>query len=339
MRPALRDWARGLPKPELHVHLEGTISPQTYARIARRNGMTLDGEPAALFACTDFPSFLRSFLDVVRCLRRPEDFADVATEFLRASAADGVRHVELLVSPATQRRFVPGLDLSEAVAALDAARRDAYASLGISSLVVFDVVRNLGEEEAFADLALAQRCRGLGVVGIGLGGDEANFPAREFARAFARAKALGLRRTVHAGEAAGAFSIVDAVTLLEAERIGHGVAARARPEVIELIRERSIAIDACPRSNAITGALGRSASHPLREFFDAGLTVTLNSDDPAFFGASLLDEYVGAAKALGFSREELAAVAKMGFAASFAPEERRRAWMAEVDAYVGATLV
>jgi len=327
-----RAWLRSLPKPELHVHLEGTITPQAYVRIARRNGCEAPDDPAALFDCSDFESFLRAFLRVVRALQKPEDFGELAYDYLKSSAADGVRHVELLLSPATQRKFVPGLDLEQIVAAVGAARARAQRELGISSLLIIDMVRNLGEAAAFEDLELARRCRHQGVIGVGLGGDERNFPARDFQNVFKRAAELGFHRTVHAGEAAGPQSVADAVELLQAERIGHGVSARQDRSVMELVRSRGVAIDACPTSNAITGAVRHIGAHPLNEFLNEGLLVTLSSDDPAFFGATLLDEYESLSKQ-GFSRSLLAQIARNGFAASFAPEEQKLAWIAEVQEY------
>jgi aminodeoxyfutalosine deaminase len=328
----LRDWIRGLPKPELHVHLEGTIKPDTYERIARRNGVQAPEDVAGLFHCTDFQSFLYAFLRVVQVLQKPVDFAELAYEYLAASAAAGVRHVELFMSPATQRVFYKELDSATLITAVGDACRQAKADFGISSLLLFDIVRNLGEKHALLDIELAREFLDAGVVGIGLGGDERKFPARDFQTAFAKAKEFGLRRTVHAGEAAGVESIADAVTLLGAERIGHAVAASHNPEIIALLRERQIAIDACPTSNRITGAIASDAPHPLPEFLAAGLTVTLNSDDPAFFGASLLDEYENAA-GMGLSRQELARIAINGFTASFAAEDSKRAWIDAVRAY------
>ena len=325
-------FARGIPKAELHVHLEGTIAPQAYARIARRNGVDA-GDVASLFACDDFHSFLVSFLRVVRVLREPEDFAELAYEYLKRSAAAHVRHVELFLSPATQRKFVPDLDLEAMVAAVGAACDRARAELGIRSLLIFDMVRNLGEPSASEDIDLALRCGRHGVVGIGLGGDERHFPARDFQSAFATARAAGLRLTVHAGEAAGAESIVDAITLLQAERIGHGVAARGDREALRLLRERDVTIDACPTSNRVTGAVAPGDSHPLREFLDAGIAVTLNSDDPAFFHTTVEDEYANAA-ALGCGVREIAAMARSSFARSFLPEPDKRELLEEVDAYV-----
>jgi adenosine deaminase len=328
----LKSWIIAMPKPELHVHLEGTMLPQTYARLARRNGIEAADDPDALYHCTDFPSFLKCFLTVIDVLRTPQDFGEVVGEYLERSGADGIRHVELFVSPATQRKFVPDLDYAAAIHAIHDAAITARREVGISSLLLIDIVRNLGEEEALLDIDLAQQCRDLGVAGVGLGGDESRFPARDFQRAFARAKEMGLRRTVHAGEAAGAHSIVDAVELLHAERIGHGVAARGQKDVLNLLRERGVTIDACPTSNEFTGAVEKGETHPLKEWLAAGLSVTLSSDDPAFFGASVSDEYEKAV-ILGLSRTDLIKIAKNGFAASFAGGEKIRECCGEVDAY------
>ena len=327
-----REWIRGLPKPELHVHLEGTISPATYERICRRNGIEPVADSAALFHCEDFETFLRAFLRVVRVLREPVDFAELAYEYLRRSAADGVMHVEFFISPATQRKFVPAFDLDHLVRAICEACARAEHHFGISSLLIFDMVRNLGEGDAFEDLELARRSRDYRVVGVGLGGDERNFPARDFKRAFERARAMGLRTTAHAGEAAGSESIIDAVEVLGAERIGHGVAARGNRNVMELLRSRSISLDVCPTSNVVTGAVRHRGAHPLYEFLSEGLLVTLSSDDPSFFGASLVDEYVALAEQ-GFPAVELAQLARNGFKASFASEEQKKIWLAAVDRY------
>lgn len=335
MNALSRDWIRRLPKAELHVHLEGTISRDAYQRICRRNGIEPADDVDALFTCRDFESFLRAIVKVVRVLRQPVDFAELAYDYLKRSAADGVRHVELFLSPATQRKFVPALDLDQQVRAVAEACARAEYDFGISSLLIFDMVRNLGEAEAFADLELAQRCRAYRVVGVGLGGDERNFPARDFRAAFERAREMGLRRTVHAGEAAGEESVVDAVELLHAERIGHGVSARGRRGVMELLRANGVAVDTCPTSNVITGAVRHVNAHPLYEFLSEGLLVTLSTDDPAFFGASLVDEYQRLA-VQGFPRVELANLARNGFKASFASDHRKRAWLAEVDRYESA---
>lgn len=325
-------FAARIPKAELHVHLEGTITPQTYVRIARRNGIE-PRDADEIFACHDFPTFLRAFLDVVKVLQTPRDFADLAGEYLTRSAEQHVRHVEFFISPATQRKFVPMLDPKEMIAAIWASCEAAREKHGVSSRLIIDMVRNLGEEEALVDVDLATGCADLGVVGIGLGGDERHFPARDFQRAYALARERDLRRTVHAGEAAGAESIVDAVELLGAERIGHAIAARGRPEVQALLRDRDVTIDACPTSNRFTAALARGDEHPLREFLGAGIAVTLSSDDPSFFKTSVAAEYEYAA-ALGCGVEEITAIAKASFERSFLPASDRQRFVGEVDAYV-----
>lgn len=329
----LRAWVVALPKPELHVHLEGTMLPGTYASIARRNGLDVVDDPEALYHCNDFNSFLRSFLTVVGALRTPQDFAELTSEYLAKSAADGVRHVELFVSPATQRKFVPELECVAVIRAIHDAADQARRDLGVRSLLLIDMVRNLGEDEALVDVALANECRELGVAGVGLGGDEARFPARDFQRAFKRANEIGLRRTAHAGEAAGAQSIVDAIELLHVERIGHAVTSDGRADVQKLIRDRGVTIDACLTSNEFTGAVESAERHPLPEWIAAGISVSLSTDDPTFFGASVTDEYMKAAR-LGLGRSELATIAKNGFAASFAGGEWIQRWCGEVDAYV-----
>jgi adenosine deaminase len=333
----LRAWLKSLPKAELHVHLEGTMAPETYRRIAERNGIAVRADAAQTYRCNDFASFLRAFLTTVKALQKPEDFAEVTREYLAHAAAEGIRHVELLFSPATPRALSPHLDLEAAVAAIGAEIDAAKETTGISALLIFDIVRNLGTNAALRDTKLAERFMNHHVVGIGLGGDEQNYPANAFADVYESAANAGLRRTAHAGEAAGANSIVEAVMVLRAERIGHGIAASKNPKVIKLLLDRNVAIDACPTSNKVTGAVAAGRSHPMKEFFDAGITVTLNSDDPAFFGASLLDEYENAAANLGFGRSEIVRLAENSFKASFATEEKKKMWLAELERFVAAT--
>lgn len=327
-----REWLCGLPKAELHVHLEGTVTPELFGRIAARNGYAVPNDVNALFRCDDFNSFLNAFLKVIQALRRPQDFADIAAAYLKKSAEQGVRHVELMFSPATIRYFHADAEPEPMVGAICEQLEQAKRAHGVSSLLIFDMVRNLGEEAAMADIDLALACRDIGVIGIGLGGDERRFPARGFQRVFDRARRLGLRRTVHAGEADGSASIADAVRLLNAERIGHGVAAKGQSEVQTLLRERHVAIDACPTSNAVTGAWDRTSAHPIGEFMSAGIAVTLSSDDPAFFHSSLLDEYEALAQS-GFTQAQLMRIARTSLEASFAEEKEKRTLLDELDAY------
>jgi aminodeoxyfutalosine deaminase len=328
------EWLRGLPKAELHVHLEGTVTPDTFRRIARRNGAEAANSVSALFQCADFESFLKAFTRVAQTLREPDDFAEITSDYLSASVEEGVRHVEFFFSPATVRYFHPNADLAGIVEAIYLAAERARHASGITTLLIFDMVRNLGEVAALADIDLAQRCSSWGVIGIGLGGDERKFPARDFCKPFARAAKLGLRRTAHAGEAAGAESVRDAIELLGAERIGHGVAAAGDETLMEVIVQRGVAIDSCLTSNRMTGASPQETEHPLKDFLARGIRVTLNSDDPAFFGATLLEEFELAAK-LGLTRGDLITLARNSLQSSFAPERAKRAWLTELDAYLG----
>jgi adenosine deaminase len=330
-----REWLRLLPKAELHVHLEGTVTPQTFRRIAARHKMSVPDDVASLFRCDDFDSFLAAWLVVVKALRDPQDFADIAAEYLATSAHNGVRHIEFFFSPATIRHFNKGVDLVGIVQAIAEAARAANKSSGISALVILDMVRNLGEDAALADIDLAQHCAQLGVVGIGLGGDERRFPAMHFAKPFARAAKLGLRRTAHAGEAAGPHSVRDAIELLGAERVGHAVSAAYDETTLQLIAQKKIGVDSCLTSNRITGASPAGAEHPLQTFLARGINVTLNSDDPAFFGAGLIDEYESAARA-GVTKEQLATLARNSFAMSFAPQPAQERWCEELEKYVAS---
>jgi adenosine deaminase len=328
-----RAWLRGLPKAELHVHLEGTTTPEAYARIARRHGLEIPADPASLFRCSDFESFLNAFMHVVKAFREPVDFAEITASYLEESAREGVRHVEFFFSPATLRHFFKDIHLESIVAAIHQECVRARRTHGVSSLLVFDMVRNLGEDAAFADIDLAFRCKSYRVVGVGLGGDERKFPARDFQRAFERAERLGLRRTVHAGEVDGFHSIVDAIELLHAERIGHAVAAAGEEEVMQLMRARGVAVDACLTSNAVTGAWNGRGDHPVGEFLKEGIAVALSSDDPSFFGSSLVDEYERAA-GQGLGRAEIVQLARNSFQSSFASAQEKRTWLRELDAYL-----
>lgn len=318
------------------MHLEGTTTPADFARIAERNGVQLPADPREMFRCDGFQSFLNAFIAVVRALRTPADFFEITASYLERSAGEGVRHVELMFSPATIRHFSPQADIEGVLAAIHAASEQVRRSSGVSSLVILDMVRNLGEDAALTDIDLALRCREYGVVGVGLGGDERRFPGRNFLRVFDRAQRLGLRRTAHAGEADGAASVVDAIEVLGAERIGHGVTAAADAAAMRLVRERGVTIDVCPTSNRITGAWDGKTVHPLEGFLAEGIGATLNSDDPSFFGASLLDEYEGAAQR-GLGRDALVQLARSSFVASFASDKEKRTWLQELDAFVAGT--
>jgi aminodeoxyfutalosine deaminase len=306
--PSIDPAVASLPKIHLHCHLEGTLQPQTFVDLTRRYGFStrysLGGEaiegptdPAEVYAFADFREFLLIFAAVSRSLASPDDYARLAREFVADARAQNVVYGELFISPSVWRFFHRELDVAATI-------RDVVAELRAApdaefSLIV-DVTRNFGVESAMETARLAASLAGEGVIGIGLGGDEANFPAEQFADVFAFAKANGLHTVAHAGEAAGAQS-VRAALAIGSERIGHGVRAIEDSALVDELAASGIALEICPTSNALTGAVPRGAEHPLYELDARGVRVTIDDDDPAIFGASISEEYALVAERAGIA--------------------------------------
>jgi adenosine deaminase len=308
-----------LPKVQLHCHLEGTVRADTFRTLARKYGVEL-GERASAertYAFGTFGEFLLLFAKVTETLRRPEDFAQVARDYVVDAAAQGVVYAEVFISPSVWTFFHPELDVRATVEAIRTALDDAGRPLGIEVALIADLTRNFGAERAEAVARTAVALRPYGVIGVGLGGDEARFPPGPYARAFAIARDGGLHGVAHAGEAAGPDSVRAAVEILGAERIGHGVRAIEDPAVVALLAERRIPLEVCPTSNRLTGAAPAGAIHPLGELDAAGCVITIDADDPALFGTTLLDEYRFVAEAFGL--DAAVRFARNGIEASFAP--------------------
>lgn len=293
---------RSLPKVQLHCHLEGTVHP---ARLGLDPGFTT------------FREFLLLFAAVCKALRRPGDYGRIAAEYAAEAAAQGVPYAELFVSPSVWTYFHAGLDVRATVAAIRDALDEARAHGGPEVALICDLTRNFGPERALGVARTAVALRDLGVVGVGLGGDEVNFPPALFAEAFALARGAGLHAVAHAGEAAGPQSVRDAVDALGAERIGHGIRALEDPAVVALLCARGIPLEICPTSNRLTGAIAPGAEHPIGALHRAGVTIVIDADDPGLFGVSLLDEYRRVEETLGF-RTALR-FAENAIEASFAP--------------------
>jgi adenosine deaminase len=324
---------RALPKVQLHCHLEGTIAPATFRDLAAKHGVALGPRAARtddrLYDFADFRAFLLLFRDVSETLREPDDFARIAAEYARDAAAQNVRYAEIFISPSVWTFFQPGLDVRATVSAIRAALDDAERSAGGPHVaLICDVTRNFGAERALATARIAESLIPFGVIGIGLGGDEINFPPALFDDVFAFARSVGLHRVAHAGEAAGAASVRDAVERLGAERIGHGVRALEDPSVVALLAERKIALEVCPTSNFLTGAAMRDARHPIVELDAAGVRCTIDSDDPALFRTSVTDEYALVHEWLGTAA--VVRLAANAIDASFASAERKGAVAAEL---------
>jgi adenosine deaminase len=333
---ALASFVRSLPKVQLHCHLEGTVRAETFRELAATRGVEsvrARGPLEATYAFATFRDFLLTFAEVCKTLQRPEDYARIARDYAAEAAAQNVRYAEIFISPSVWTFFHRELDVAATVTAMRAAFDDARAAHGIEVAFICDLTRNFGVERAFETARLAVQLAelGLGVVGIGLGGDEANFPPALFREPFDFARAHGLHTVAHAGEAAGAHSVRDAVEILGAERIGHGVRAREDSAVVTLLAERRIALECCPTSNRLTGAVPAGAPHPIAEFAARGVICTIDADDPALFSTTLQHEYELVA-------EQCGAAALMRFVrnavdASFAPAALRAGLHRELDRF------
>jgi aminodeoxyfutalosine deaminase len=328
-------WLRGLPKAELHLHLEGSITPETLVELSRTN----DAAPLSLeaakqvYSYTDFPTFLMSFKSVTERLHTPADYETITYAMLRDLAAQGVRHAEAYISIGILYRFAR-LDVDEVMAAIERGRVRGEKDFGVSLLWIIDAVRHFGLEECervFRKAAELQH-QYPSVVGIGIGGDEARGPAHEFRDLYAEAKAAGLHLTCHAGESTGPQSIWAALNI-GAERIGHALTAEQDPDLIEVLAQRQIPLELNITSNLRTGCCPALSEHPVRRYFDEGLMVTLNSDDPPFFGANLLDEYLLSHTQFEFTLDQLREVAANSIEASFLKPERKLALLGEIERY------
>ncbi|GAC1312461.1 MAG: adenosine deaminase [Vulcanimicrobiaceae bacterium] len=331
------DFVRALPKTQLHCHLEGTLRAETFRELAARRGVEsarAAGPLADTYAFATFRDFLLTFAEVCKTLQRPEDYARLARDYAATAVAQRVRYAELFISPSVWTFFHKRLDVLECVAAIRSAFDEAYASDGLEIRLICDLTRNFGVERAFETARLAVRLAeaDLGVVGIGLGGDEANFPAELYAEPFAFARASGLHAVAHAGEAAGAASVRAAIEVLHAERIGHGVRAIEDPAVVALLAERRIALELCPTSNRLTGAVAAGAPHPIDVLDRSGVVCTIDADDPELFSTTLEREYDLVAALCGPQR--VVRFVRNAIDASFAPPERKSALRLELAAAV-----
>jgi aminodeoxyfutalosine deaminase len=326
-------WLRSLPKTELHLHLEGTVTPETLVELSQRNDdlpMTLE-EARALYHYTDFTGFLLAFKAVSERLRTPEDYELITYRMLQRLAAQGVVHAEAYVSVGVVY-YWRRIEFEPLFYAMETARARAEQEFGITLYWIFDAVRHFGPEEAARVFRKAAELRPEwpSIVGIGIGGDERRTGAEPFRELFQEAKDAGLRLTAHAGETMGPESIWAALNI-GAERIGHALSAQLDPDLMEVLAERQVPLEICVTSNVRTGCCPTLEEHPVRRYFDAGLMVTLNSDDPAMFESDLQDEYRVAHDAFGFTAEHLRELAANSIEASFLPAVRKVALLHQIE--------
>ena len=324
----------GLPKAELHMHIEGSIEPALFIELARRNGVTIawksEAELREAYSFRNLQTFLDLYYDGCRVLIHAADFKDVTREYLVRAHADKVLHAELFLGPQghTARGVSLGTVLEGTFAAMDEAQRED----GITSGLILLAQRHRSEEEALAmlDAAMPWADR---LLGFGLGGAEVGNPPAKFFEFFRRCRERGFKVVAHAGEEGPAAYVREAVELLDVQRIDHGNASLDDPALLEMLAQRQIPLTVCPLSNLKLKVVPSMDVHPLKRLMDAGLCVTVNSDDPSFFGGYVNDNYIACQSALGLRREELVALARNSFVASFMPAARRDAALAAIDAY------
>jgi adenosine deaminase/aminodeoxyfutalosine deaminase len=331
----IQAFIRRLPKAELHLHLEGTITPATLVELSQRH----DGAPIALddaealYRFTDFTGFINAFRAVTHQLIHADDYELAAWRMMQRLAEQGVVHAEVFISVGViymWRNHDPEC-FEPIFAGLECARVRAERELGLSVYWIFDAVRHftVPEAERVFDKAIAMHAEYPSIIGIGLGGDERQRGSEPFRAMYARAKEGGLRLTNHAGETTGPEAIWEALTI-GSERLGHVLSAQYDPKLIEELKARRIGLELNPTSNVRTGVCSSFAAHPLRRYFDEGLLVTLNSDDPAFFGSDIANEYLLAHTEQGFSRDELRELAANSMRASFLPAATRDSWLSKI---------
>ena len=319
-----------LPKAELHLHLEGTVTPQTLVELRNRHGKaTTLAEAQALYQYEDFLGFLMAFKTLTEDLQTPEDYELITYRLLEQLKAENVLHAEVYVSVGVC--LWRKQDFDAIFEGLERGRKRGEGDSGVSLLWIFDAVRQFGAEAAQSVFSLAAKYRDRHVIGIGIGGDEQKAPPERFRDQYAFAADHGLHLTAHAGESAGPESIWGALNL-GAERIGHGLTADQDKELMEELATRQIPIEICMTSNLRTRCCMNLHDHPVRRYFDQGLMITLNSDDPAMFGTSLTNEYQLAQTAFTFSDEHLRELARNSFEASFLPPEKKLQFLNLFDA-------
>src|ERR1700722_13406701 len=321
---------RQLPKAELHLHLEGAVDPATLLELRERaGGRGRTAETEALYRYADFQSFLMAFKEVSLHLRGPDDYELITYRLMQRLKEETILHAEVYVAVGVS--LYRKQDFAAIFEGLDRGRMRGARDFGVSLLWIFDATRHFGVEAAQQVFELAVRYQDRHVVGIGIGGDEQKAPPELFRSVYAYAADNVLHLTAHAGETGPPESIWGALNL-RAERIGHGLTAAQDPDLIEELSYRQIPVEICLTSNVRTGVCKTIAEHPAKSYFDQGIMVTLNTDDPALFGTSLSREYQLAQQTLGFTDEHLRELARNSFEASFLPAEKKLELLSLFDA-------
>lgn len=333
----MKSFIHGLPKAELHIHIEGSLEPELMFELASRNGVDLPyasvEEVREAYQFTDLQSFLDVYYEAARVLVKEQDFYELARAYFQRAAAQNVRHAEIFFDPQTHTER--GVSLETVITGLHRAVEDAQKEWNLSSKLILCFLRDSSAEAAMETFDHAVPFRDQ-IEAVGLDSAELGHPPSKFERVFDRALSLGMKTVAHAGEEGPPDYIWQALDLLDVSRIDHGVRCLEDPNLVDVLRQKRMPLTVCPLSNVKLGVFKKLEDHNLKELLDAGLSVTINSDDPAYFGGYIEENYVAAQEALGLSREAIIRIARNGFEASFLTEEERNEAVAELDRYVEA---
>jgi adenosine deaminase len=328
------NFLRNLPKAELHVHLEGTMQPDLLLKLAERNRIAIpyttieEAEHAYIFK--DYESFVKAYLVNTQVLQKEQDFYDVMWSYLEQVSQQGVKHIEIFFDLQT---YMPrNIHPAVVIEGIHQALQDGEKEFGITGLMIMCFLRNLPEKDAFKALEASLSYREK-IVGVGLASSEINNPPQKFELVFKKAREYGYRLTAHA-ELSGPRAVWDTLTILNVERIDHGTCSYEDRILIQTLKQRQITLTVCPISNLRLGIYSNLQKHPLKKMLAAGLKVTINSDDPAFFQASLLDNFIAASEQLLLSADQLILCARNSFEGSFASATHKQQFLVSLDRYV-----
>ena len=334
---SLATFIQGLPKAELHLHIEGSLEPELMFELGRRNGIALPfktvEEVRAAYAFSNLQDFLDIYYQGAGVLMTEADFQDLALAYFRRVAADGAKHVELFFDPQTHTDR--GVPFRVAADGLLAGMAEAERTLGVTSSLILCYLRHLDEDAAFATLKDAEPYLDR-IVGVGLDSSEVGHPPSKFARVFKASRERGLKLVAHAGEEGPPEYVWEALDLLHVDRIDHGNRALEDAALVRRLAVEGMTLTVCPLSNLKLCVVDDLKAHPLKRMLGLGLKATLNSDDPAYFGGYLGANWTQTAEALALTRDELVTLAKNSFTGSFLPAEAVKRHLADIDAYVAS---
>ena len=333
MNDQLRAALCGMPKAELHIHIEGSLEPELIFALAQRNGVALSYPSVealrAAYAFTDLQSFLDIYYAGASVLLKEQDFYDMTAAYLARAKADNVRHTEIFFDP--QTHTARGVAMQTVIDGIYRACQDSE----VSATLILCFLRHLSEEDALATLEAALPFRDK-FIGVGLDSSEVGNPPEKFARVFARARELGLHLVAHAGEEGPPAYIQAALDVLKVERLDHGVRVLEDAALTERVAHEQIALTVCPLSNVKLCVFDKMADHNMVQLLDAGLLATVNSDDPAYFGGYMNDNFLATFEALPLGLSHAQRLARNSFQAAFLPAAQKQAYLDEVDRYFAA---